>query len=98
MASDDRSRLVRLIGLIALFVLVGTPMVAFIWEAVNVLLTGRIEPLQLGIALVVLAVFAGLLRLLSRSIRALEGRRDAHPGANPPSQSPPPSPHSRRSS
>ena len=98
MTSTDTSRLVRLIGSIALFVLVGTPMVAYLWETMNVLLTGRVEPVKLGIAVIVLGIFAGLLMLLSRSIHALEGRRDARSGATPPADHLPPPPHSRRSS
>ena len=96
MTSADTPRLARLIGLIALFVLLGTPVVAYLWETLNVLMSGRVEPGRLGIAAVVLVVFAGLLKLLSRSIHALEGDRDAHAGATPPSEGLPPHTQSRR--
>ena len=66
-------RLFRLIGLIALFVALGTPMLAYLWETLNVLMSGRVEPVRLGIAVVVLAVFVVLLRFLSRSIGVVEG-------------------------
>lgn len=96
MTSADTPRLARLIGRIALFVLVGTPMVAYLWETLNVLLSGRVEPGRLGMSLVVLALFAALLTFLSRAIHALEGDRDARAGATPPSEGLPSHTPSRR--
>ena len=97
MTRADSPRLRRLIGLIALFVLLGTPLVAYLWETLNVLMSGRVEPGRLGIAVVVLAAFAALLAFLSRSIHALEGDRDARAGATPPSENLPSHTQSRRS-
>ena len=96
MTRTDSPRLARLIGLIALFVLLGTPMVAYLWETLNVLLSGGVEPGRLGMSVVVLALFAALLMLLSRAIHALEGDRDARAGAMPPSDGLPSHPQSRR--
>ena len=80
MQGEGSPRLSRLIVLIAFFVLVGTPLVAYLWETTNVLMSGQIRPLQLGIAVVLLPIFLVVLRALANRIHAVEGRRAQLPG------------------
>ena len=65
----------RLIGWIALFVLVGFPLVGYLWETLNVLLAGVVQPTRLVISVPVLLVLAGVLMLLSRAVRGWEAER-----------------------
>lgn len=58
----------KLIGGIALVVAVGTPFVAYIWETLNLLLSGIVQPGRLAIAAVLLAVFWFYLRFVGRLV------------------------------
>lgn len=58
-----------LIGMIALFVLAGGPLVYYLWTVVNDLLTAHVDSVRILIAVPVLLIFAGLLAILSRSVR-----------------------------
>jgi hypothetical protein len=53
---------------ILLLVLVGGPFVAYLWETLNRLMAGIIEPARLLISLPVLGLFALLLRLIARLV------------------------------
>jgi hypothetical protein len=53
-------------------VLVGTPMVAFLWHVLNELLGGHVNPLRLAAAVPVLVLFVLFVRLLGRRLAALE--------------------------
>jgi hypothetical protein len=61
----------RLIGLIAVFALLGTPLVAFLWETLNRLMTGWFEPVRVGISIPVLVILYLLLRYLARLTRRI---------------------------
>lgn len=65
-----------LIAIIAAFVVVGAPMVYYLWTTINELLAGQVDGGQLGIAAIVLLFFAGVLVILSRSVRRLDERAD----------------------
>lgn len=65
------------------FVLAGFPLVAYLWETLNRLMAGIVEPVRLLITLVVLALFAGLLRLLARWIAGREEDRREVAGSHP---------------
>lgn len=65
---------ISLIGAMLLFVVVGAPMVYYLWTTINELLTGRIDGARLGISIIVLLIFLGLLGILTRSIRRWEKR------------------------
>ncbi len=58
----------RLIVTIAVFVVIGLPMVGYLWETLNGVLALRSSWQQVGIAIPVLAVFLVLLFLLARTI------------------------------
>lgn len=55
-------------GRMALFVVLGVPLVAFRWETLNVLLSGIVVGWRLLVAIPVLAVFGGLLVVLGRGV------------------------------
>lgn len=63
-----------LIGAMLLFVVVGAPMVYYLWTTVNEVLAGHIDGARLGISIIVLLIFLGLLSILTRSIRRWEER------------------------
>jgi hypothetical protein len=68
----------RLAGGIALFVLVGFPLVAYLWETLNQLMGGEVRPLRLLLTLPVVLLLTGVLRLLSRAVRRWEAERVEH--------------------
>ena len=53
-----------MILLLAAFVAVGSPMAAYIWHVLSDALAGRVQFMSTLIALGLIAVFVGLLRLL----------------------------------
>ena len=63
-----------LIGAMLVFVVVGAPMVYYLWTTINELLAGHIQAGRLGISIIVLLIFLGLLGILTRSIRRWEER------------------------
>ncbi len=63
-----------LIGAMLGFVVVGAPMVYYLWTTLNELLAGHVDPGRLGISIIVLLIFLGLLSILTRSIRRWEAR------------------------
>lgn len=59
-------------GLLAgmgVFVIVGFPMVFFIWQFINEILSGRFIPLDAALAAVFLILFIGFLRVLAKRVR-----------------------------
>ena len=63
-----------LIAAMLAFVVVGAPMVYYLWTTVNELLAGHFDGGRLGISIIVLLIFLGLLNILTRSIRRWEAR------------------------
>lgn len=63
-----------LMASMALFVVVGTPLVYLIWMVINDLLTGHIVTSRLLLAVPALIVFLFVLKLLAGSIRRWDGR------------------------
>lgn len=59
----------RLMLFMAIFVIVGTPLVYLLWTVVNDLLTGHFVPSRLLLAAPVLIVFIILLNVLARTVR-----------------------------
>lgn len=74
MEKKGRTGFVPLAAGMALFVVVGIPLVGYAWETLNQLLSGRISPTRLLATLPVLALMAVLLVLLSRRVRRWEAR------------------------
>ena len=59
----------KLIGAMALAVIAGTPMVWYLWEVLNELLSGRVDGFHALVAVPVLFLFTALLVVLSRLVR-----------------------------
>lgn len=60
---------------IALFVLLGTPLVAYLWETVNQLLSGIVDPMRLLITVPAALIFYFMLRFMARSVEAWSRER-----------------------
>ena len=67
---------------ILLIVLIGAPMVGWLWETLNRLFSGLVEPARLLISIPVAVAFWLLLRALGRTIERWADARDVtEPGA-----------------
>ena len=64
-----------LVPFIALFALVGLPLVAYLWETLNELLSGFVDPVRLAVSVPVLVLFVALLVLLARGVQRLDERQ-----------------------
>ena len=53
---------------LALFIALGMPLVAYLWETLHQILAWHFEPTRLLISVPVLALFLGLLFVLSRKL------------------------------
>lgn len=63
-----------LIGAMLLFVVLGGPMVYYLWSTINEVLAGHFDAGRLAITAGVLLIFLGLLGILTRTIRRWEAR------------------------
>jgi len=63
-----------LMASMALFVVIGTPLVYLIWKVINDLLTGHVVASRLLLAVPALVVLWLVLKAMARSIRRWEGR------------------------
>jgi hypothetical protein len=70
MTTDGGPGIGRLVVLLGIFVVVGVPVVAVLWDAVNQVAAGDLG--RLVVAVPALAVFAALLIVLAGRIRRLE--------------------------
>ena len=68
----------KIIAMMALFVLAGVPLVAYLWETLNHLLALEADPVRLLIAVPVLLVLLGLLALMARLLRRWAGPESAN--------------------
>jgi hypothetical protein len=59
----------KVIGLMALFVLLGLPLVGYLWETINQLLSLKISTTRALISIPVLLAFIGLMALVARGVR-----------------------------
>jgi hypothetical protein len=64
----------RLMLVMAAFVVIGTPLVYFLWTALNDVLAGRLDGRHLAFAAPALVLFLVLLRYLARAVRRWENR------------------------
>ena len=65
----------RVLAIMIGFLIVGAPMVFYLWTTINELLAGHWDGSRFLVSLVVLAVFAGLLVFLSRVIHDLDEQK-----------------------
>ena len=68
---------------IALFVLLGFPLLAYLWETLNRLLAGHVEPVMLLGFIPAALLFWLLLRLMGRAVESWHSVRRPNP-PNPP--------------
>jgi hypothetical protein len=59
----------EVIGLMALFVLLGLPLVGYLWETINQLLSLKIGTTRALISIPVLLLFIGLMMLVARRVQ-----------------------------
>jgi hypothetical protein len=71
MADETHPGMGRLIATIALFALLGTPLVAFLWETLNRLMVGWFDPVRIAISIPVLVLLYFLLRYIARATERL---------------------------
>lgn len=70
----------RIVGIIAVAVLIGTPLVAILWETLNELLAGEVRTSHVALAIPAAILVAFLARVLARSVARLDPRTAASPG------------------
>ena len=75
MAHDQNISLPKLIAGIAAFVLVGFPLVGYLWETLNQLMAGNVRRGRLAVSLPLLLLLAVLLFMLARTVRGWEAER-----------------------
>jgi hypothetical protein len=63
----------KLVGIIAVFTLLGIPVLAYLWETLNKLIAGVFEPWRLLVSVPVLLAFVVLLWFLAPSLSRLDG-------------------------
>ena len=56
------------------FVVVGAPLVYYLWTTLNEVLAGRFDGVRILISAGLLLIFLGVLAILSRSVRRLDER------------------------
>jgi len=71
MSEDAQPRMGPLIGTIALFTVIGAPMVAFLWETLNRVMAGHFDPIRIGISVPLLVVFYFVLRWMGRVVERI---------------------------
>lgn len=69
MATKTPHAIGRLMAMMALYVIIGTPMVGYLWETLNQILALQVDLLRLAVSVPVLLAWLGLLYLMARSIR-----------------------------
>lgn len=75
--SDFTMSLFKLLGGMALLVVVGAPMVWYLWEVLTQLLAGVFDARSMLIAVPVLVVFLAFLRFVSRTVQNWDRRWSA---------------------
>ena len=65
----------RLVTGIGIFVVLGTPLVGYLWHTLNDVLAGVFHPIRVLIAIPVAILFYLLLRSMGRRVNAWEGER-----------------------
>lgn len=74
MEKQGRIGFVPLMAGMAVFVVLGVPLVAYLWETLNELLSGSVDPIRLLVSVPLALVFTVLLVLLSRRVQSWEAR------------------------
>jgi hypothetical protein len=70
MTESDAPRVGRIVAFLGVFLVIGVPIVAVLWEAVNEMVAGDLG--RVGTALPALIVFVVFLAVFARQLRRLE--------------------------
>ena len=68
MSTDSTPAPGKILPRLALFAVLGMPLVAYLWETLHQVLALHVEPVRLLVSVPVLALFAALLWLLGRKL------------------------------
>jgi hypothetical protein len=71
MAEADDPGLARLAGTIALLALLGTPLVAFIWETLNRVMAGWFDPVRIALSVPALIILYYVLRYVGHTAQRI---------------------------
>ncbi len=71
MVSRNRPSFTLIFGQLLLFVLIGIPLVSYLWETLNQLLGLHFDVQRFLISIVILAVLGGVLYVFSRQLNRL---------------------------
>ncbi|HEU5086740.1 MAG TPA: hypothetical protein VFT99_04820 [Roseiflexaceae bacterium] len=71
MESRNRPSFTLIFGQLLLFVLIGIPLVSYLWETLNQLLGLHFDVQRFLISIVILAVLGGVLYIFSRQLNRL---------------------------
>ncbi len=58
----------RIVLLMVVFVVIGLPMVAYLWETINQILALELDPVRIAVSVPLLAIFLGFLAVIGRRI------------------------------
>lgn len=65
----------QIVGWLVVFTLVGVPLVSYLWGTLNDALAGHVVRSRLLLAVPALVVFVAVLVVMSRRVRAWDGRQ-----------------------
>ena len=68
MSHDSTPPASKIFPWLALFIVLGMPLVAFLWETLHQILAWHVEPVRLLISVPILGLFLGLLYALNRKL------------------------------
>ncbi len=66
----------RIVLLMAVVVLVGLPMVAYLWETINRLLALEFDPVRIAVSVPLAAVLVGFLTLVGRRLSTWQAEQE----------------------
>ena len=78
MAASPSNSIVRLVAGIGVFVLIGTPLLGYLWHTANDLLAGEFRPVRVVIAIPVAVLLYAVMRSMTRAINAWDAAGEAH--------------------
>ena len=66
----------KIVLLMVAVVVLGLPMVAYLWETINRLLALEFDPVRIAISIPLLAVFAGFVTFVGRRLNAWNAQQE----------------------
>lgn len=71
MTDESEPRIGKLFGLIALYAVLGIPLVAFLWETLNRVIAGNFDLVRIGLSVPIFALLLVLLRYMARATQRI---------------------------